>query len=126
MSRAKEFNRLFEQEKEKGRLVRSGMGGFLNPPGHPEHDWSVEKDLKRRSQNRGRISLLAAIKSEWFDDNIKKQVKNLLDKWEESKPPLSDPKIQDWIGQVMKHFKGGYEDKGVEYIKKFYPDFELT
>ena len=24
------------------RIVNSGMGGFLNPPGDAEHDWSVE------------------------------------------------------------------------------------
>jgi hypothetical protein len=75
----------------------------------------------------------------------------LLDQWEKSKPPLSDPKIQDWIHQVMGYYKGMYnlggewktsndlsskpdadavlnQDKhaGVITIKKFYPDFKLT
>jgi hypothetical protein len=144
MNRAKEITALVEEEVF--RLRNKGVGGFLNPPGHPEHDWSVvSKDSS--------TSLSSAIKSSYVDDAIKKQAQDLLNKWAGEKPPLSDPKIQDWIHQVMGYFHDmhkGHGDKetswhasnlthrpgadpmlnqdihaGVNFIRKYYPEFKL-
>lgn len=126
MNKAKQLIELVEEERY--RLGRKGQGGFLNPPGHPEHDWSVElgSGRGRDPYGRGSMSLTHALKQSDVDDETKKRIQDLLDRWEKSKPSLSDPKIQDWVRQVMGYFKGGYEDKGVEFIKKYYPEFELT
>src|SRR5689334_15226519 len=41
----------------------------IYPPTHPEHTQSVEFDLKRRKENRGSMSLSAALECEWLSDS---------------------------------------------------------
>lgn len=66
-------------KKEPGQIRTTGMGGFLNPPNHPEHSYSVEFDLWRRPENRGGMSLTCASTCEWLDDETKREAKELLD-----------------------------------------------
>jgi hypothetical protein len=129
---------------EKGRIVSGGMGGFLNPPGHPEHTHHVQTDLRRRPENRGGTSLEAAAKASWLDPATRHAAKRMLDAWKESRP-ANPPKA--WVKEVLAYFKGSYkkpgggwnvsdltfddrdsirhqrEHAGIHFIRKFYPDY---
>jgi hypothetical protein len=138
---------------EKGRIVNPGMGGFLNPPTHPEHDWHVETDLRRRPENRGGMSLTGAVESTWLDSSTRSEAKKLLKSWKP--PPINSPEIVDWRQQVLGYFRSMYrnpnapkneqwnasvmiadrdrdpianadEHAGVHFIRKFYPDYVPT
>jgi hypothetical protein len=102
--------------KERGILSPRGMGGFLNPPGHPEHTHHITIGLRNMPCNRGELSLSAAIDCDWLDDGARRMAKAELDKWEANKLPLADAKIQDWIKQVLGYFKGCYKGEGAEPI----------
>ena len=139
-------------KKEKGIIVNEGMGGFLNPPGHPEHYYSVEFNLRRRKENRNACSLTyAAYEASFLDDSIRKKAKKILDDWKTTRPSLSTPEIQDWIHQVLGYFKNCYSPDGVTrdaskcviisgnpfeigvnrhlgvmFIRQFYPEYKPT
>ena len=135
---------------EKGRIVRGGMGGFLNPPTHPEHDWHVETELRRRPENRGGTSLRGAAESEWLDPATRAAARKMLRGW--VPPPINSPEIADWIHQVLGYFRGMYRNDnaprgqewnagtmhvdpdrdpllnadahaGVHLIREYYPDY---
>lgn len=138
--------------KERGVIRREGMGGFLNPPTHPEHTNSVEFDLHRSRENRGGMSLSTAVECEWLDDATRAEAKRRLDEWAGS--PIESPDVQAWIRQVLGYFKGCYrgegaepecwhagnlriikssepqppveEHAGVHLIRKYYPEFAPT
>lgn len=97
-------------KKEKGRIRRKGMGGFLNPPTHPEHAMSVETDLIRRPENRGSMSLTAAVDAEWLDDATRASAKRILEAWQS--PPIESPEVQEWILKVLGYFKGCWKGDG--------------
>lgn len=97
--------------KERGIIVNKGLGGFLNPPTHPEHDYSVEYDLKRRPEDRGSMSLSYAVeKADYLTDETRTAAKRKLDSW--VRPALESEEIQDWIAQVLGYFKNCYCDHG--------------
>lgn len=130
----------------KTRIVNRGMGGFLNPPTHPEHFYSVE------GSNFSYCLSGAIMSGEYIDQSVVRQVNQLLTQWQP--PEIDSPEIQDWILQVMGYFAGCYQganesfnasdlqirrkgkgshrpptpDKhaGVHFIRKFYPDFMPT
>jgi hypothetical protein len=136
----------------RAKLIHEGMGGFLNPPTHPEHDWSVQTDLRRRPENRGSMSLTAASTCEYLDGFISGAAKRQLADWKA--PAIDSPEVQEWIRQVLGYFKGCYRnpnvpeseqwnagtlviDKrnpmenpedhaGVNLIRKYYPTYEPT
>jgi hypothetical protein len=140
-------------KKETGRIVNQGVGGFLCPPGHPMHKLSVETDLRRKPENRGWMSLEAAIDSEGLDDATRAAARTVLASWE--KPALDTPEVQDWILQVLGYFRNCYNfgnpniaenwwaanlsinaevdpmlcansHAGVHLIRKYYPEFAPT
>ena len=98
--------------KEKGRIVNEGMGGFLCPPNHPEHDFHVETDLRKRPENRGCMSLSAAIEADWLDSATRQAARVALVSWE--RQPIGSPKVVAWIRQVLGYFKGCYKNTEVE------------
>ena len=132
-----------------GKLVHSGMGGFLNPPGHPEHEWSIQSSYGDTFS----MSLSAAAESDWLEAKAKGAAIGKLKSW---KPmDLESEPVQDWIVQVLGYFKGCYagQDKqgnqswnvsdlrmdakidpvlnadlhaGVNLIRKYYPAFTPT
>jgi len=141
--------------KEKGQIVHEGVGGFLNPPGHPTHTLSVETELNHRAENRSRMSLEAALECSWLDDAIKAQARMALDKWRlQDQLPLHAPKVRNWIWQVLGYFRHCYNDTptdpkgweagrltidanrspmehperhaGVNLIRRFYPEYTPT
>lgn len=128
--------------------VRSGgMGGFLNPPTHPEHDFHV-------GSARESMCLTTASYDEGIDPRTRKAAKALLTEWESKKPPLESPEVQAWISEVLGYFRGCYRNPhvdglrqwsasdcivsdrdpvsnaddhlGVRFIRRFYPTFMPT
>jgi hypothetical protein len=136
-------------KRDWGKLVHDGCGGFLNPPTHPEHDWSVRSVYG----DTFIISLTSAAKEAWLDPVSKDAARAKLKEW---KPlPLSDPRVQDWIHEVLGYFRGMYvgQDKamkeswnasdlrhlpdadpvlnqdihaGIHLIRRYYPQFKAT
>jgi len=98
--------------KERGRIVASGMGGFLNPPTHPEHTHSVETDLDRRPCNRGAMCLSSAVECDWLADDTRAAAKKMLGDWRA--PAIDSPEVVEWIRQVLGYFRGCYRGEGAE------------
>ena len=140
-------------KRNYGKVVHEGMGGFLNPSTHPEHEWSVRSTYGDTFS----MSLSKAAESSWLEGaegrNPKIRAKTLLKNWKA--PDINSPEIQDWIHQVLGYFKNCYsgQDKdgniswnagdlrimkdadpvlnqdihaGVHLIRKYYPDFKAT
>ena len=131
-----------------------GMGGFLNPPTHPEHTSHVELDLRRRPWNRGGMSLSYATgEGSGVHPETRSAAQRILGDWKP--PPIESPEVQDWIASVLGYFKGCYvgqdaEGKpswnasdlridagvdpvlnadlhaGVHLIRKYYPEYTPT
>jgi hypothetical protein len=140
---------------EQGRIAAEGMGGFLNPPGHPEHKYSVKWGMGRtQGRDVGSMSLSYATTVEWLDETTKEKAKALLHEWETEQRHVID---RDWVQQVLGYFSNCYrnprlegeeawepsnclitssrrlaimdyvdEHLGVHFIRKFYPDFTPT
>lgn len=136
---------------EAGRIAKEGMGGFLCPPTHPEHDWHVETDLTRPKHDRGGMSLSSATTCEWLKRSTREAAKAKLAEWE--RPALESVEIQDWIHQVLGYFRNCYrnpaapgseqwhagkmripdpawnplehidEHAGVHHVREYYPEF---
>lgn len=100
-----------KSSKEPGRIVRQGMGGFLNPPTHPEHEFSVETDLKYRPANRSRMSLSAAADAEWLDDATRAEARRILADW--VAPSLMLKSTREWVSQVLGYFRHCYRNPNV-------------
>ena len=137
----------------RGRIVKKGMGGFLSPPGHPQHAFHVETDLRRRPENRGMMSLEhAANEATWLDEATRHQARAMLKQWEAERLPLSSLETKRWVREVLGYFKNGYRDRskpakeqwnvsnlvfdahrdpvanaddhaGVHFIRRYYPDY---
>ena len=122
------------------RIVNEGMGGFLNPPGDAEYNWSV------RSVRSGRdnYSSLRYALTEPYYVSIKADIERKL---VENPPQFTT----DWEQQVYAYFRNCYSPDGTErnvsvcvitspwyncprfnprfhlaylHIKKFFPDYE--
>jgi len=132
-------------KRDMGKIVNYGMGGFLNPPTHPEHTRAVQS----LHGDTFFMSLSAAVESEWLDAGSRLAAKSLLDSWQS--PAIESPEVQDWIRQVLGYFRGCYQGEngswhagelkivkkgellppveqhaGVHLIRKYYPEFEPT
>jgi hypothetical protein len=95
-------------EKEHGRIVMRGMGGFLNPPTHPEHNQSVQS----ARGDTFSLSLSTAVECEWLNDATRTTARTVLAAWK--RPPLDSPEVQEWILQVLGYFRGCYKGEGPE------------
>lgn len=92
----------------KGTLRNEGMGGFLAPPTHPEHEWSIiEVDGRKNPDNLSASSLTGALGPEsGWDGFTRGAAKGKLRSWQPL--PIDDPAVQDWIRQVLGYFRGCY------------------
>jgi hypothetical protein len=93
---------------EQGRISGTGMGGFLNPPGHPEHTFSVAWG---KGRSEGSASLSHAVTVEWLDETTKAKAKALLDEWEIEQRHVID---RDWVQQILGYFRNCYRHPGVK------------
>lgn len=85
-----------------GKIVASGMGGFLNPPTHPEHSFSVSSSYGDTFS----MSLTAAAKTDWLNSATKAAARHLLKTWKA--PAIESTEVQDWIAHVLGYFKSCY------------------
>ncbi len=92
--------------KEGAKIEHSGCGGFLNPPTHPEHDYSVVST--RRDQFI--LCLTSASTDEYITDSTRIAAKKLLDDW--VAPDIDSDEVQDWIHQVLGYFNNCYSPDG--------------
>lgn len=89
----------------KGRIVNQGMGGFLNPPSHPEHVKSVHGyDYS--------MSLSSAAQCMHLDEAVRSKAQQIIRNWVPL--PLAAPMIQDWIHHVLGYFRHCYSPDGLD------------
>jgi hypothetical protein len=93
-------------QSQWGRIVSGGMGGFLNPPTHPEHYRSV----KSYQGNHFFMSLSFATECERLDDETRNGAAVILSNW--VKPSINDEPVQDWIYRVLGYFHNCYSIDG--------------
>lgn len=81
-----------------------GMGGFLNPPGHPEHTSCVRESFKR-GEAKGYYNLSACLGYSRVPGKTQKEAKALLDAWSPGKSP-----DQAWVHRVLGYFQNTYRN----------------
>jgi hypothetical protein len=127
------------------RIDNSGMGGFLNPPGHPEHNYSV-----KYYDGSCCLSTAAREQGDWIELEVRQEAKKLLSDWE-SKNSHKKPD-STWVKKTLAYFKHCYFNPdinvngwdalhllidrnkdpmqhidthaGVHFIRKFYPKYK--
>lgn len=136
-------------ETETHKIVYRGMG-FLSPPTHPEHDYSVSSF--RGAREVGGTSLSSAVNAEFLSEPIRRSAAGILSAWKA--PAVDSPEVQGWILQVLGYFRHCYRDPqagegeqwyadkliisessrgrkvedhaGVHLIRRYYPEFTPT
>lgn len=86
-------------------LVSSGMGGFLNPPGHPEHAYSIVEC--RGGHEVGSYSLSSAAKESYLPARVKGTARGVLKRWNPGVPDES------WLASVYNYFRHCYSRDGI-------------
>lgn len=85
-----------EDGPERWRLRHEGAGGFLNPPGHPEHSFSIETE-------GGCASLQYVVDNpSHFPAGAVGAARSKLSAWEAGEPD------GDWVAQVLGYFRNCY------------------
>ncbi|MEK5036158.1 hypothetical protein MKY96_32435, partial [Paenibacillus sp. FSL R7-0302] len=118
-------------------IVNSGAAGFLNPPGHAEHNYSV-RELSRNNKEISSESLSSALINDSIPEDIKNRAKMLLERF-------PGDFTEEWEHSVYNYFRCAYSPDGVNrnvndcffqkdgnpehhlgylFIKSFYPDYE--
>lgn len=87
-------------------ITNSGMGGFLNPPTHPEHTLSV----KSVYGDKFSMSLSSAIESEWLNDECRNKAKEILSS--QQAPDINSQEVKEWIHEVLGYFNHCYSKDG--------------
>lgn len=88
-------------------LVDSGMGGFLNPPGHPEHDYSIHGF---RGGHEVESTCLTRCLDDYYRGAVRGSAKGLLKRWEKNRPAIPP---REWMIEVYKYFKHCYSKDGI-------------
>lgn len=89
-----------ERGPERWRIRHEGAGGFLNPPGHPEHGLSLNTE-------GGWTSLSYVVEHpDEFPAAAVRACQAELDRWEPGEPDA------DWVHTVLGYFKGAYLSSG--------------
>src|SRR5262245_11440095 len=97
--------------KIRGRINNKGMGGFLNPPNHPEHDFSI-------AYRGGYSSLSSAAACDWLDDTTRAAAQAILDSW--NKLPLDAAEVILWVRKVLGYFEGCYGNPDLSEPEKWH------
>ncbi len=87
-------------------IVSGGMGNFLEPPGHPNHDWHIQ------SGETTFYSLTAALDATDVPDMLKADIQKLLDN---AQLDLSE----EWIQNVYRHHHNCYLSPDGERVSRF-------
>ena len=83
-------------------IKTSGMGGFLNPPTHPEHTQHVQFDRRGSS-----CSLSYAAECDYINPSDREQARAILDAWQPL--PIEHADVVAWIRQVLGYFRSCYQ-----------------
>jgi hypothetical protein len=87
-------------------LVDKGACGFLNPPGHAEHNYSIVEN--RGGHDVGFMSLGYAVKEGYLPAPVKREAQRKLD----AMP--GDAKDEAWIASVYNYFRHCYSPDGID------------
>lgn len=66
------------------------------------------------------MNLDYALEQDYISEGLKNRIRKLISEWSEKKRPLTDPFIQEWIQECIKHFGA---NNAKQHIQKFYPEF---
>lgn len=122
------------------RIANEGMGGFLDPPEYPSHNFSLVWP-------NGSCSLDHALKhgKGVFPDTVLAEAENLVKLWKNG--AYGKVPNETWVLRILGYFKDCYRDPadpggfvvrkiepmenldehcGIRFIRKFYPDFVPT
>lgn len=94
----------------KFSIDNSGMGSFLNPPGHAEHDYSVvEKRVygPKRDNEIGCYSLNYVLECNYIPENVKQEARQLL----AENPGQFTTK---WEHTIYNYFRNCYSPDGID------------
>lgn len=100
-------------------LVNDGAGGFLNPPGQAEHNYSVQE--YRGGHAVGFMSLSYAAESDYLPSKVKLVARRKLESAQ------GNPTDEAWIQSVYNYFRNCYSPDGINHnagdclIGKDYP-----
>src|SRR5687768_7164894 len=119
-----------------------GMGGFLCPPGHPNHVYVVwEGYFRSMARARTLMALDSCVKEEWVSASIRQRAQNLINQAQLTSSEL-------WLRHTYGYMGGMYWPQGVEprsamdmvaipardgdperhgavvHIRKYFPDHE--
>lgn len=89
-------------------IVNKGMGGFLNPPGHAEHNFSVrEYDVHGQEEGSSSLSYAAQHAAEWGHPGIARAAQRKL---------AAHPGTftSEWEREVYAYFANCYSPDGQE------------
>lgn len=88
-------------------MVDSGMGGFLNPPDHPEHSYSIEGC---RGGHVVEMMSLSSCLDDYYRGGVRGAVKAKLKQWEQNRPAVPP---HEWVVKVYKYFRHCYSKDGI-------------
>jgi hypothetical protein len=86
-------------------LVNEGMGGFLNPPNHPEHTYSIQEF--RGGHEVGSYSLTSAARDEYLPALVRGTAKGALKRWQAGEIDI------EWMASVYNYFRHCYSRDGI-------------
>lgn len=87
------------------RIVASGMGGFMDPPGAPSHSHSVEDGPAYNPSCC--MSLESALAESYVPEHIKARVRGIIAQAEITYP-------ESWVRSVYAYFACCYSPDGVD------------
>jgi hypothetical protein len=91
-------------------VLRSGdgMGGFLNPPGDAEHDYSFAEYRGSRSRDyEGAMSLRGALTESWVPAPVKATARRILSEH-------AGECTEEWLRSVYAYFRSCYSPDGAD------------
>lgn len=114
---------------KKKHVFPGPRGNYLDPPGYPTHNFHVRGRSVGIYTRRPDMSITEAVSTsddarELFGDidpEARQEAQDLLDDWENNRPPITSPKVQEWIRTVLADRRG--KEYGIQRILKFYPEF---
>lgn len=86
----------------------SGSGGFMDPPGHAHHTYSVYVWEGRRRPPDTIMSVQSAAESDWLPESARKRAQEMLSSHTATPSEL-------WIRNVYGYFRNMYLPEGAEW-----------
>lgn len=85
-----------------------GMGGFLNPPTHPQHTTSIIE--KRGGHEVGYYSLTGARDEKYLPGRVRGTANGILKRWVREKGQEQPDEV--WLASVYNYFRNCYSPDG--------------